>query len=70
MKNNFKYSSQEIDKLFRQVQFPVGLSVLDIFRILYWSVFKQNKFTLFLDEIKDGKSLMFAFKDTKETKIK
>lgn len=66
MKNSVKYSSEEINKLFSQVQFPIGLSKLDIFRILFWSVFKQNKFTLLLDNIKDGKSLRFAYQDVKE----
>lgn len=66
MKNNIKYSSEEINKLFSQANFPIGLSKLDIFRILFWSLFKQNKFTLLLDNIKDGKSLRFAYQDVKE----
>lgn len=63
-----KYSSKEIDDIFKKSSFPVGLTSLEMVRIIYWSVFNFYKFQYFVEQLDNGKIVKFAYMETKKLK--
>jgi hypothetical protein len=61
-----KLTNKEITDILKKVNYPSGLTFGQAFLVFLWTIFNKKKFYIFIEKLKNGMSLKFAYNNTRK----
>jgi hypothetical protein len=68
MNNTIKLSNKQKIDLLKKSDWIRILKPKEVFNLCWWEILKPKKLNKFYDSLNNGKSVLFAYKDAKNTK--
>jgi len=63
MEKKQKFSKEEQKEILENANFPHRLTAKQTFNVLWWTIFNKKKFNHFIQRLKDGMSIIFAYEE-------
>lgn len=61
-----KLTNKEITDILTKAKYPVGLTFGQAFLVFLWTIFNKKKFFIFIEKLKNGMYIKFAYNDTRK----